>query len=154
MQTASNPKCILLRQFAKISTFHYYQAVILFLHWQKGGFACADIYFCSWNKKAKVVLKNSSVKNGYGGVNIHEKSTKNLSQTHASRESLTFFFSTGWLSVGFRVSDWNNLLLHQIKCNLSKQRPARSCISFQCLWMPLFISHWFYRVTILIETHI
>lgn len=30
--------------------FHFplcHQAVILFLEWEKGGFACADIYFCS-----------------------------------------------------------------------------------------------------------
>lgn len=128
-----NASCLKPKMYSPFSqtvceNFHFplcNQEVILFLDWQKGGFACADIYFCSRNKNAKVVLKNSSVKNGYVSVNIHEKSTRNPSQTHASRESLTFFH---WLTlVGFRVSDWNNLLLHQIKWNLSKQR-AKSCL--------------------------
>lgn len=142
MQATSNPKCILPRQFAK--NFHFplcHQTESYFLSGKKVVLPVQIYNFVAEIKKQKIVLKNSSVKNCCGSVNIHEKSTRNLNQTHAARESFTFFH---WLTlVGFRVLYWNNLLLHQIKQNLSKQRAkaACSCISFQCLWMPLFTSH-------------
>lgn len=73
------------------------------------------------------------------GVLIYMRKVLETSARHMHQGKASFFH---WLtSVGFRVSDWNNLLLHQIKQNLSKQRPAHSCISFQCLWMPLSTSH-------------